>query len=149
MDGFLLKPFDLDEVRRALAEAMDRRDQEARRRAFELYAQGGPSDPTDPAAGLLRAIEAELAAIRAGVAADDRAVIHAAAHRLRPLAGLGRARELQRAAVQLEQQSATLPAGELAALVAAAAAGLERLRAELSATAATAPRRETAPADRG
>jgi signal transduction histidine kinase/CheY-like chemotaxis protein/HPt (histidine-containing phosphotransfer) domain-containing protein len=149
MDGFLLKPFDLDAVRRALAEVTGQRDQEARRRAFELYARGGAAGASDPAAAFLRAIAAEVAALRAGAAGDDRAAIHGAAHRLRSLAALVRARDLQRAAVQLEQQSAAMSPGERAPWIDEAIAGAERLRAELSARTAPAPGRETAPADHG
>jgi HPt (histidine-containing phosphotransfer) domain-containing protein len=149
MDGFLLKPFDLDAVRRAVAEVVDQRDRSARRQAFALYAKGGSPDAADPAAPLLRAIEGELTALRAAADRDDRAAIHAAAHRLRSLAALVRARDLQRAAVQLEQQSATLSPAEIAGLLAAAAAGAERLQAELRAMPAPGPAREAVRADCG
>jgi signal transduction histidine kinase/CheY-like chemotaxis protein len=152
MDGFLLKPFDLDAVRGELAQVMERRSREARRRAFELHARGGsgaPTDAADSAGRLLDAIGAELDAIRAGITADDRNALRAAAHRLRSLAALVWARDLKRVAVRFEQQAATLAPGELTALAVAAAAAMERLKAELEAMATAEPLPASAGTDRG
>jgi signal transduction histidine kinase/CheY-like chemotaxis protein/HPt (histidine-containing phosphotransfer) domain-containing protein len=148
MDGFLLKPFDLETVRRVLAQAAVRRTRAARRRVFQLHAEGAAATPDlDPAGTLLGAVEADLTAIRAGVAADDRAAIRAAAHRLRSLAALVWARELQAAAVELEQRAPELTAAELAELTATAAAAVDRLRVELKELVTAGPEPEPATAD--
>jgi HPt (histidine-containing phosphotransfer) domain-containing protein len=98
---------------------------------------------------LLDAIGAELDAIRAGITADDRNALRAAAHRLRSLAALVWARDLKRVAVRFEQQAATLAPGELTALAVAAAAAMERLKAELEAMATAEPLPASAGTDRG
>lgn len=125
MDGFLLKPFDARRVRAAIDTVREWRvshpnghaktsaapfwsEQPLKHTAsldlsaFDQYARARPGDPTGGRANFLATLAAQRAALEEAVADLRRDQLAGTAHRLRALAGLIRATQLNQAATELE-----------------------------------------------
>jgi len=132
MDGFLLKPFTGEQVRELIAQVRGRRAKTGRFHAFHLYAQGSDKTVAEATQHYLLALDHEMAAILAAQAADDRAALRAAGHRLRTLGALVQSHPVNAAAARLQDLAATLSPPDLASLVAELARETARLKAELN-----------------
>ena len=149
MDGFLLKPFDKEQVRRLVAQVHG-----AGRRmegVGESQARPIPKAAAESAAvarpRTLRARRAGIAGRgraafprrprrrtrrrRGGIAADDRKAIQAAGHRLRTLAALVHADRLAEIAVRLQDRAHALGPADLASLLDEAAREASGIRTDL------------------
>ena len=130
MDGFLLKPYSEQRLRRLLAELRDRRREKAvtgagidatdasagtgvadfDRTAFSLYARAASIETAAAVHAFVAAVEREIELLQRAAEVRDLAGIAQAAHRLRSLGGLIGARDLGRHASRVE---ALARAGEL------------------------------------
>ena len=149
MDGFLLKPYNVEKVRHAFAEALARRarsdgngshtpatDLRAVRDvdaldldAFEHYGRARPEEGEAASRLYRQAIELEMCALHDALTQGEEHVMVSSAHRLRSLAGLIGASELNAAASRMEQLARSGTVAERTAqgaVVAGAAAELLR-----------------------
>ena len=133
MDGFMVKPFDADQLRRTLERISA--DRAASRRAFTLYAQGAGRSEAEAQSRFLSALELEVATIRRAENQGDRESLRGAGHRLRSLAALVGARELNAAAARLQDEALKLGSSDLAALIDEVMILADRLRSDLAADA--------------
>ncbi|HKB91548.1 MAG TPA: ATP-binding protein, partial [Opitutaceae bacterium] len=128
MDGFLLKPFETNEVRNLiqhLPAAPDARTHSAgtqaepsgelskpkikhRMRAFELYAQGSPDRAHDALRRFIIALDHEMTVIKTALAQNSRRALADAGHRLRALSALVQAQRLNALAGRLQDQAESL-----------------------------------------
>jgi CheY-like chemotaxis protein len=146
IDGFLLKPFDSQQVREVIRLARAARTGAAAAsiavsasargtveeprpvlRAFQLYAQGANESADEAARRFVFALRHEIAAIRAGSNADARIAITSAAHRLRTLGALVHAQRVSDAAVLLQNRASVAAPAQLGELVENAVRETEQL----------------------
>lgn len=136
MDGFLLKPFNAPRVRQAIDAVRTWRATQQNPvpangdgepgfwsekpvqdqagldfGAFDQYARARPHDPAGGRVHFLQTLESQTEALSVALAANNWPAVASIAHRLRALAGLVRARDLNEAAGKLEQ-AARWGAGE-------------------------------------
>lgn len=133
MNGFLLKPFTVEQVEGALAAAGARPGPAPRFRALELYARETGESEQTAQLRLVEAVDREVDVIRTAGAdpASGREALRSAGHRLRSLAALAGDAEANRLAARLESSALTANAGDLAGLIAEVAAAAGRLKADL------------------
>lgn len=125
MDGFLLKPFDARRVRAAIDTVREWRESHPNGNAntssapfwsehplkktngldlsaFDQYARARPDDPHGGRTNYLATLAAQRAALEQAATSNQRDQLADTAHRLRALAGLIRAKQLNEAATELE-----------------------------------------------
>ncbi|MDD3180498.1 MAG: ATP-binding protein [Opitutaceae bacterium] len=139
MNGFLLKPFEGEQVREVIRRVREERGagcvpgaspppgplspkvapggNPPILRALQLYAQGANQTVVEAARRYGTAVDQEIAIIQQGLACEDRPALAAAGHRLRTLGALVQARSVNEAARLLEERALTLSQPELAELV--------------------------------
>lgn len=142
MDGFLLKPFDVAQVRDLIARV--RRPSSApapaadeaapsSRRTFELYAKGATESADEAVHRFFTALDEEISAVRRAGMRSQRGAMAAAGHRLRTLGALVRADRLCEAAIRMQDDALTMSEGELAEAVADLEREAKRLKSDLEA----------------
>jgi len=125
MDGFLLKPFNVAAIRRGLdgigawrrgrglgtarfwSEKPVKRSTGLDLGAFAQYARARASQPEEARAEFIRTLAQQMAALEGALAKDDSTSLAGTAHRLRALAGLIQAEELNAASTKLEEIART------------------------------------------
>ena len=145
MDEFLLKPYETERVRHALALVRARRNGQPEPaalaprpasggldfNAFTLYGRAEPAMANKAVAIYREALDEELADVKRASESGDAEAIIRSAHRTRGLAALINARQVMEIAARLETQAKVATAEESAELLGKLAAALEELKLKL------------------
>ncbi len=121
VDGFALKPLDLETVSRLLADARSRRQlsapgQPLDTRVFRFVGDDDPSQAEAAARLYLDILDEEVLLLERALDGSDATAAAAAAHRIKSHAGLVEAADLREAADRLQRDARTATAGVLASL---------------------------------
>jgi signal transduction histidine kinase/CheY-like chemotaxis protein/streptogramin lyase len=139
MDGFALKPFELQTISSVLSEARARRGQiEAAdigsldTRVFSMVGQNDPRQTGEAAALYVDILDRELATIEDAFGRKDRSTVAKAAHRLKAHAGLVDGAELRAIADRIQREAMHASESVLTALRRDLVARAQQLRAQLT-----------------
>jgi signal transduction histidine kinase/DNA-binding response OmpR family regulator len=145
MDEFLLKPYETERVRHALALVRARRNGQPEPvalaprpasggldfNAFTLYGRAEPAMAAEAVAIYRESLNEELASVKRASESRDTEATKRAAHRTRGLAALINARQVMEMAEQLEKRASMATEEESSELLTRLATALEELKSKL------------------
>ena len=127
MDGFLLKPVSVDDVKSVISRA-----KRGPWRALELYAKSGAGTREDAGIKFLEALGQEMTAIQLALKDEQRETIRSAAHRLRALGALVHDEKVNRSAAHLQDIALSCALSDLFSAITETTNDVERLKVALT-----------------